>query len=639
MTTRPAARGTSHSAEPETMPGKTKKTPTTPKLAEGFVLLDNSTSLDAVSLLFEVPSKIIRADTPDEVETALAQLKDAIDAGHHAAGFFAYELGYVLEPRLAPLMPGSRQVPLLWFGIYDEPRRMTGAEVQGWLTEEAIGNPSLGALGHSWDSTSYLERFEEVQNKIRSGDIYQLNLTFKARFNLQGSPLALYRDLRLKQRVAYGGLVDTGDATILSSSPELFIEQHGRIIETRPMKGTAPRAGTAAADEDVRQMLSADVKNRAENLMIVDLMRNDLGRIAELGSVSVTDLFTVETFKTLHQMTSGVRATLQDGIGIADVLRAIFPPGSVTGAPKIRAMELIRALETEPRGVYCGAIGYFSPDHEVLFNVAIRTAVIARSGAGEMGIGSGVVADSGGAKEYAECLLKMKFLTDPVRRFELIETMLYDGSTGDGLSGIWLLDGHLRRLENSANYFAFAFDRERIRIAIADAVKDAGNARLRVRLLLDEDGKITVTTTPQPPQPADAVMRYVVSDTRLSSGDLFLYHKTTRRDLYDREWAHFSATLGSDEVVYLNEKGELTEGSRTTIFIERDGILLTPPLASGLLPGVLRQTLIDDGKAREEVLTIDDLNRAKKVYLGNSVRGLVRAKPLVPSLAADATGK
>lgn len=611
-------------------PAGTRRSDTTPKLAEGFVLLDNSTGPAAVSLLFEHPQYIIRADTPDEVPAALAQLKKAMAAGRHAAGFFAYELGYVFEPKLARLLPPNRKVPLLWFGVYAEPRTMTGAEVQNWLTAEAIGNPTLGALAHSWDATSYLERFEEVQNKIRSGDIYQLNLTFKAKFNLQGSPLALYRDLRLKQRVAYGGLVDTGDITILSSSPELFIEQDGRVIETRPMKGTAPRAGTFAGDDEVRKTLASDVKSRAENLMIVDLMRNDLGRIAELGSVSVTDLFTVETFKTLHQMTSGVRAVLKPDVGLEDVLRAIFPPGSITGAPKIRAMELIRALETDPRGVYCGAIGYFAPGGEVLFNVAIRTAVIDRAGVGEMGIGSGVVADSVGTKEYAECLLKMKFLTDPVRRFELIETMLYDG-----MNGIWLLDGHMRRLANSASYFAFAFDEPAVRQAVAAAVANAGDARLRVRLLLDEDGKITVTTTPQPLAPAGAIMRYVISDTRLNSNDLFLYHKTTRRELYDREWAHFSETLGSDEVIYLNERGELSEGSRTTIFIERGGTLLTPPLEAGVLPGVLRQSLLDEGRATEAVLTLDDLNRADAVYLGNSVRGLMKALPLVPRLAAD----
>ncbi len=604
------------------------KKPGSPTLAEGFVLLDNSTGPEAVSLLFDHPRAIIRADEPGEVPAALAAIKSGLARGLHAAGFFAYELGYVLEPRLAALMPAKRKVPLLWFGLYSGPRTMKGTEVQSWLTDEAIGDPALGALAHTWDAPAYLERFDEVQNKIRSGDIYQLNLTFKAKFNLQGSPLALYRDLRLKQRVLYGGLVDTGDATILSASPELFIEQHGRVISTRPMKGTAPRAGTLADDRDVRHELSTDIKSRAENLMIVDLMRNDLGRIAELGSVSVTDLFTVETFKTLHQMTSGVRATLNDGVGIEDLLKAIFPPGSVTGAPKIRAMELISALETEPRGVYCGAIGRFAPDGDALFNVAIRTAVIDRNGAGEMGIGSGVVADSQGPKEYAECLLKMKFLTDPVRRFELIETMLHDGS-----KGFWLHDYHLKRLETSAAYFDFAFDRKTVEAAIAAAVDGKRSERLRVRLLLDEDGRLSVTTAPQPAAAEGAVMHYVVSDTRLRSSDLFLYHKTTRRHLYDSEWAHYSQTLGADEVIYLNENGELTEGSRTTIFVARQGRLLTPRLAAGLLPGTLRQSLLDEGRAVEAELKLDDLANADAIYLGNSVRGLIKAAPLVPKLS------
>jgi para-aminobenzoate synthetase/4-amino-4-deoxychorismate lyase len=602
----------------------------TPALAEGFVLLDNSTSLEAVSELFEHPVEIIRADAPEEVDAALAALISGISRGLYAAGFFSYELGYLLEPRLASLLPEQRKMPLLWFGLYTTPREMTGAEVQEWLNEEAIGTPTLGELAHSWDSASYLKRFEEVQNNIKSGDIYQLNLTFKAKFNLQGSPLALYRDLRLKQRVAYAGLVDTGDVTILSASPELFIKQEGRVIETRPMKGTAPRAGTLEADAEVRTVLSKDVKNRAENLMIVDLMRNDLGRIADLGSVSVTDLFTVETFKTLHQMTSGVRAELKPGIGIVDILKAIFPPGSITGAPKIRAMELIRELETEPRGVYCGAIGRFSPDGTTLLNVAIRTTVIDRKGAGEMGIGSGIVADSDGVKEYAECLLKMKFLTDPVRRFELIETMLYEPG-----KGIWLRGYHLARLAASAAYFGFVFDARKVRDAVDGATRAHAGERLRVRLLLDEDGIVTITMSPQPPSAADAVMRYVVSDTRLNSSDLFLYHKTTRRELYDREWKHYADTLGADEVIYLNENGELAEGSRTSIFIERDGKLLTPRLAAGVLPGTLRAALIDEGRAVEARLTIQDLNGATEIYLGNSVRGLVRAEPLVPRLSVD----
>jgi para-aminobenzoate synthetase/4-amino-4-deoxychorismate lyase len=327
-------------------------------------------------------------------------------------------------------------------------------------------------------------------------------------------------------------------------------------------------------------------------------------------------------------MTSGVRARLGGGVGLRQLLDAIFPPGSVTGAPKIRAMELIGRYETEPRGVYCGAIGHISPKGDALFNVAIRTPVVFRDGSGEMGIGSGVVYDSVGSKEYDECLLKLKFLTDPPKPLELIETMLHEPS-----KGIWLLDRHMRRLAASAHYFRFAFDRTEIETALHDALAGRGSERLRVRLLLDEKGGIKITLAPQPAQTTDARMRFVVSPTRLSSADPFLYHKTTRRELYDREWQHFNKTRGADEVIYLNERGEVAEGSRTSIFVERDGRLLTPPLAAGLLPGTLRAELIAAGRAVEATLVPADIlpggdGRAPVVWLGNSVRGLVRAELL-----------
>jgi para-aminobenzoate synthetase/4-amino-4-deoxychorismate lyase len=590
-------------------------------LSQTFVLLDNNSGSGPPSLLFSEPMDIIAAWTPDEVPAALQRIEAGVAGGLHAAGFFAYELGYVLEPKLAALMPDKRNVPLLWIGLYNAPAEMTSAEVEHWLaTHTRSGSFHFTDVQLAWDEAAYLTRFNEVIEKIRAGDIYQLNLTFKARFKLSGSPLTFFLDLRQKQRVAYGGIVDTGEVTVLSASPELFIEQEGRTVFTRPMKGTAPRAGTEEADAEARRQLAEDVKQRAENLMIVDLMRNDIGRIAEIGSVEVTDLFTVETYKTLHQMTSGVRATLKKDVGIGELLRGIFPPGSIIGAPKIRAQELIRQLETEPRGVYCGAIGYISPDGHALFNVAIRTAVIFRNADGEMGIGSGVVFDSQGPKEYAECLLKMKFLTDPVKRFELIETLLHDPALG----GFVLLERHIDRLANSARYFAFAYDEQAVRAALAEAVAGT-TGRLRVRLLLAEGGEVSVTSTPLPPADPDATMRYAVSSSRVDSNDLFLFHKTTRRELYDRERPEYAARFGSDEVVYLNERGELTEGGFTNIFIERDGMLLTPSLSSGLLPGTLRAELIAEGRARESILTLDDLAAADAVYLGNSVRGLVVA--------------
>ena len=593
-------------------------------LEETFVLLDNSAAGDGVSLLFSNPVAIVSATTPEQVPDALRELEAAAEKGLHAAGFFAYELGYVLEPKLAHLLPENRKVPLLWFGLYHQPETMSESEVDHWLaTHTRSGSYHFADVEHGWDQAAYERRFDDVIEKIRAGDIYQLNLTFKARFRLDGSPLTFYRDMRRRQRVAYAGIVDTGAVTVLSASPELFIEQQGRVVSTRPMKGTAPRAGTLEADAEAQRILASDAKQRAENLMIVDLMRNDLGRISDIGSVEVTDLFTVETFQTLHQMTSGVRATLKDGLQLKDLLAGIFSPGSVTGAPKIRAMELIRTYEVEPRGVYCGAIGHISPEQTALFNVAIRTPVVFRDGRGEMGIGSGVVFDSVGDKEYAECLLKMKFLTDPPKQLELIETLL---NTKD--DGFWLLERHLERLERSAQYFSFPYSHHRITQALANAVKNSPADRLRVRLLLNEFGVARVTTTPIE-APTDATeIRYKISDTHVESTNALLYHKTTRRELYDREWQSYHEEFGTDEVVYLNENGELAEGSRSNIFIERDGVLLTPPLSAGLLPGVLRAELLDTGKAQEAVLTVHDLETAGAVYLGNSVRGLQKASAL-----------
>jgi para-aminobenzoate synthetase / 4-amino-4-deoxychorismate lyase len=596
-----------------------------------YVLLDDNTGSAAPSALYENPVEIVRADEPDEVPSAIARLEGAARRGLHAAGFFAYELGYVLEPKLAHLMPTNRTVPLIWFGLFKAPRTMGSAQVQAWLGEQTNETARLTDITHSWSSADYAQRFAKAADYIRAGDIYQMNLTLRARFRIEGPPLALYRELRQKQRVAYGGIIETGDLTVLSASPELFIERSGRTVSTRPMKGTSPRGATDAADAEAARVLATDTKQRAENLMIVDLMRNDLGRISEIGSVHVTDLFTVETFKTLHQMTSGVRSTLTEGTTLDQLLTGIFPPGSITGAPKIRAMELVAELEDAPRGVYCGAIGRISPDGHSLFNVAIRTPVFFPDGRGEMGIGSGLVADSAADREYAECLLKMKFLTDKVHAFELIETLLFDPTAGPQTLGqtgaFWLLEGHLDRLQKSARHFGFRYSPEAVRAALEAKVHGQRDKRLRVRLLLSETGAITVTATEIAAPLPGQVMRYVISPTRLSSTEPFLLHKTTQRQLYDREWQQYHDTMGADEVIYLNEKGELAEGSRTTLFIERDGMLLTPPLTAGCLPGVLRSELIRTGKAREARLTLADLDAAR-VRLGNSVRGLLPAELL-----------
>lgn len=593
-------------------------------LSQAFVLLDNSSGTHSPSLLFTDPKEIVCAETSEDVGAALERIEAAVADGLHAAGFLSYELGYALEPRIAGQMPQRRNVPLLWFGLYNKPRQMMGSDVLEWLNETTrSASHEFSDVSLAWSREEYEARFERALEMIRAGDIYQLNLTFKARFRLTGSPLTFYRDLRAKQPVAYGAVVDTGEVTVLSASPELFIAQEGSRIHTRPMKGTAARLGAIDADRRQRQVLASDDKQRAENLMIVDLMRNDLGRISRIGSVHVDDLFTVETFKTLHQMTSGVTAILREDVGLKEILNAIFPPGSITGAPKIRAMELIAELETEARGVYCGAIGHFSPERRSQFNVAIRTPVIMRGGQGEMGIGSGVVYDSRGGSEYEECLLKMKFLTDPPKPFQLIETMLYEPG-----KGLWLEERHFERLRSSATYFAFEFDERKVRSAIEAALEGQKDKVLRVRLTLSEEGSPTVTVSELGPGSTPEVMRYVVSPTPLNSANPFLYHKTTRRELYDDEWRKYHEEAGSDEVIYLNEDGDLAEGSRTSIFVKKDGVLVTPPLTAGLLPGTLRAELIASGRAVEGRLRIEDLQTADTCYLGNSVRGLIRAEPV-----------
>ena len=600
-------------------------------LSEAFVLLDNSSGSCSPSLLFTEPRDIVSAETPDEVGPAIERIEAAVANGLHAAGFFSYELGYVMEPKISGLMPKKRGMPLLWFGLYEAPRQMTGPGVLEWLNETTRSSShEFSDVELAWTRKDYEARFNKALELIRAGDIYQINLTFKARFKLLGSPLTFYRDLRAKQPVAYGAVVDTGYATVLSASPELFIAREGRAIHTRPMKGTAARRGAIDADALQRRQLASDAKQRAENLMIVDLMRNDLGRIAEIGSVRVDDLFTVETFKTLHQMTSGVTATLRADMGLKELLAGIYPPGSITGAPKIRAMELIADLETEARGVYCGAIGHISPEARSQFNVAIRTPVIMRGGEGEMGIGSGIVYDSKGGSEYEECLLKMKFLTDPPKPFELIETMLHEPE-----KGLWLEERHFERLRSSAAYFAFQFDEQRIREAIAGVLDQRRDQRLRVRLTIAEDGTPCVGVTELETGSTTAVMRYVVSPTRLNSANPFLYHKTTRREVYDSEWRKYHEEVGADEVIYLNQDGALAEGSRTTIFVEKDGVLVTPPSEVGLLPGTLRAELLATGQAIEGRLCLEDMERAKSCYLGNSVRGLVRAERLQAELILE----
>jgi para-aminobenzoate synthetase/4-amino-4-deoxychorismate lyase len=596
--------------------------------ASPYVLLDDSLTPGGRSVLYTEPEEIISASGPSEVSTALDAVSAGLARGLHAAGFFSYELGNCLEPKLRGLLPMERSVPVFWIGLFRAPQPLDDAGTRAWLEAQgASERAKISDLRLSWPRDRYRDAFNRVEDYIAAGDVYQINLTMKYLFAFEGDPVALYAALRRKQRVAYGALIHTSDLDVLSLSPELFFRRDGKHMSTRPMKGTAPRGRTPREDARTKTWLAMDEKQRAENLMIVDLLRNDLGRVAKIGSVEVTDLFTVETYRSVHQMTSGITAELRSDMGLKDMLHALFPCGSVTGAPKVRAIEIIRELEGGPRGIYTGAIGHIAPSGDAQFNVAIRTVVL-RDGKGEMGIGGGIVSDSKEESEFEECLLKAQFLTKADAPFELIETLRFERGRG-----FHLLERHLARLQSSAHHFGYPFSREKVMEALDPEGARVTSPVALVRLLLAEDGTITVTSTPIELPTRDTVWRFVISDQRVDEKDAFFYHKTTRRQFFDREMERQKRETGCDEVVFLNKKGELTEGTRTNLFIEIDGRLFTPALTCGLLPGTLREELLDlpRAAASEAVLMPQDLLDADRIYLGNSVRGLVRAELMLPA--------
>ncbi|QQR39074.1 aminodeoxychorismate synthase component I [Devosia rhizoryzae] len=577
-------------------------------LTPGTVLLHDNLSPKGQNLLFAEPVETLVAHTAAEARAALVRLESAGQEGLWAAGYLAYEVGFLFEERLGALLPERSETPLLWFGLYRAP---VSVDVTALLAQANAGSAS--DIQPSQTLAQYRMAFDRVKTLIEAGDTYQVNLTFKAGFELRGDPVGLYRTLAQSQKTAYGALIHAGDHWVLSRSPELFVSGAGDVLKARPMKGTLRRGKTRAEDQAGRAALAADEKNRAENLMIVDLLRNDLGRIAETGSVEVTDLFTVETFSSLHTMTSGIEARKKPGVGIAEVLENLFPCGSITGAPKLRAMEIIHEVEAGPRGLYTGSIGYIAPNNDFAFNVAIRTATI-RNGVGEIGIGGGIVADSMAEDEYAEALLKLTFLANPALPVTLIETFKWTPE-----DGYLLLDRHLARLRHSAAYFAL--DASGAEAYLLDEAKTWIQA-MRVRLTLSDAG-LALTAVPLPPSPA--TFRFAIHPEPLDSGMLWLAHKTTNRLFYDQPRQRAHDEFGLDELVFTNERGELTEGSFTNLFVELDGQLTTPPLSSGLLPGTLRAELIARGEVVERVLTLADLGHAEAIYLGNSVRGLIPA--------------
>ena len=599
--------------------------------AAPFVLLDDARAGDgeaADALYFSEPRDIFVAHRPSEVAAVLEEADAARAAGGELAGYIAYEAGLALEPRLASLAEqrSGAMGALVWLGLFDPPTRIPASDMPDWFGARSMGTASIGPLEPQLSPGGYVEAFEALQEAIHAGDIYQANLTYPLAGSYRGDPMALYAQLRSSASAGYGGAIFDGSHWLLSFSPELFVAMdESGAAKVKPMKGTRPRVSDAKADDALAKELASSVKDRAENLMIVDLMRNDLSRVAEPGSVRVDSPFAVETYPTVHQMVSTVRAELAEGSGAIDLVRALFPCGSITGAPKIRAMELINAHERDARGPYCGAIGRIGSDGSAAFNVAIRTLRLTPiengQGSAVLGVGSAIVADSDPMAEKRECEVKAGFVrksgnAHSAPAFDLIETMAFDPEVGIGM-----LELHLERMKKSAGELGFEFDRHAARNQIqALCFELDGPAKLR--LLTSRSGAIALETAPLP-KPFDGPLPVVALPNPLDSSDWRLAHKTTDRGFYE-EALGVAKSMGAGEAILVRPDGLVTEGSFTNIFVERGGHLLTPPQSLGLLPGILRAFLIEKGEAHEQELTLDDL--ANGFLLGNAVRGLFAAE-------------
>ncbi|MBB5426604.1 para-aminobenzoate synthetase/4-amino-4-deoxychorismate lyase [Paraburkholderia sp. JPY158] len=616
-----------------------------------FALLD-----DCGATAARPSSRLYTGFVLERVCTEAAQLEAVCDSvatdtrnGLHAVVLADYEFGRALvgidKLRSTETQRGNATLRFL---LFERCAKLSRDEVDAWLMTRDNGAPEPSVAGtanvrESVDRAEFDAAIDAIHAALRAGDSYQVNYTYRLGFDVFGSPLAFYRRLRARQPVSFGALIALpDDAWVLSCSPELFVEKHGPTLRARPMKGTAPRSQDPAIDRGNAEFLATDLKNRAENVMIVDLLRNDLSRVARIGSVNVPALFTVEPYASVWQMTSTVEATLLDRTSFAAILRALFPCGSITGAPKHRTMQLIDELESTPRGLYTGAIGWLDAPHDdqdcgdFCMSVAIRTLTLTSSTAqvggtdrlrGSMGIGAGIVLDSVAADEHEECRLKARFLTGAEPGFELFETMY--ATREDGVRHV---ERHLRRLSSSAATLGFEFDEARVRAEIsARCATLPAHTPHRMRLALSKSGVTQITAAMLTPL-ADAIVGVLLGPEAkfapTQAADPLLRHKTTRRADYDRGWREAEAN-GAFDTLFFNERGELTEGGRSNVFVKLAGRWWTPPLASGVLPGVMRSVLLEGAsglQAGEKVLTQEDVLNAEALLVCNALRGAIPAR-------------
>jgi para-aminobenzoate synthetase/4-amino-4-deoxychorismate lyase len=582
-------------------------------------------------LAFRKPVAVVAAITVGEVLPALRTAEALVNGrGLHAAGFVSYEAAPGFDATLkvrgldaagdgpsGRLNPG--RMPLLWFGLYDGPEWVAAPEAgEDDPAETPTRDGDAVGAAEAWvpsvSREEYAAALKCIKEQIAEGNTYQVNYTFRLRRRFAGDAAALFARLARAQQAQYAAYVDVGRWRVCSASPELFFRRDGRRLMTRPMKGTATRGLTPAEDRAQAEWLRQSEKNQAENVMIVDMLRNDLGRVAEIGSVRVPRLFELERYPNVWQMTSTV--TAETDAPLAEVMQALFPCASITGAPKHSTMNLIARLESTPRGVYTGCIGHFGPGQQAQFNVAIRTVVVDRdAGGAEFGVGGGIVWDSETEAEYDECLAKARVLSAPAASFELFESLRWRPE-----EGFFLLDQHLRRLGESAEYFGFRFERETAAAQLAAATAGRPGPAQKVRLFLEQSGRMRSDAQPMA-WPAASSLRVGLAKTPVDPNDKFLYHKTTRREVYAAALAAFP---DCDDVVLWNARGEVTETCHGSVVARVDGKRITPPLTSGLLPGTFRAWLLEQGEVEEGVLRVEDLTRYEGLWRVNSVRGWQR---------------
>ncbi|OGV41992.1 MAG: aminodeoxychorismate synthase, component I [Lentisphaerae bacterium GWF2_57_35] len=550
-------------------------------------------------MTFESPSAIREGHDPASVHSILQFAESESQAGRWVALALSYEAAPAFDSAAKVHQPDD--FPLIWAASFE-----TTSTDRIPCSADGSSNPEWTPLISRGD---YSESIARIRQLIAQGDTYQVNYTFPMTARLAGDSLSIFDQLGRAQGAGFCAWLNLGRVHVLSLSPELFFERRGDRLVTRPMKGTLPRGRFTREDDAQAAALKSSPKNRAENVMIVDMLRNDLGKIAVPGTVQVTSLFDVEKYRTIFQMTSTVEAQLRDGLGLADIMTALFPCASVTGAPKLRTMEIIRELEPFARGLYTGAIGFLKPGGDAIFNVAIRTITLdTQTGDARYPIGGGITWDSTDEDEYQECLNKAAFLAQPPPEFELLESLLLENGA------YFLAEGHLARLKDSCTYFEFPFPEDEIRRRLEELRIAHADGSWKCRLLLNAQGAVRAEAAPAP---AASPVRLALAAEPVDSKNRFLFHKTTNRSLYE---AAKSAVPNGDDILLWNERGELTESTRANLVVEMDGRRYTPPLDCGLLPGVFRSELLRTGELVEQILRQDDLHRAQAVYLINSVR-------------------